>query len=338
MKIYAFNQGMLRLWLPPKILLIMKLVIIILTTCLLQVSAASFGQKVTLSEKDVPLELVLRKIRQQTGYDILYRDKVMSDAKKVTISITDSPLEDALDKILKNQNLTYTITDKTIVINEKLPSFLEMVVDRWAVIDVYGRVTDAEGKSLSGASVKIKTTGRTVSTDVNGRFELKGVDEGAVLVVSFIGYVGKEVSAAKEIGNVVLALSDSKLDEVQVIAYGEVKKKYLTSNIGSISGEQIARQPVTNPLLALQGRVPGLYIQQTSGQNIGNVNVLIQGQNSLRNGTEPFIVVDGIPYPAQISNKTLAQANIVANTAGGGGSALNFINPNDIESYGNKAL
>ncbi|PEC35746.1 STN domain-containing protein, partial [Bacillus toyonensis] len=72
------------------------------------VSAASFGQKVTLSEKDVPLELVLKKIRQQTGYDILYRDKVMSDAKKVTINITDSPLENALNKILKNQNLTYT--------------------------------------------------------------------------------------------------------------------------------------------------------------------------------------------------------------------------------------
>nr|WP_294871257.1 SusC/RagA family TonB-linked outer membrane protein [uncultured Pedobacter sp.] len=319
----------------------MKLVIIILTTCLLQVSAASFGQKVTLYEKDVPLKLVLRKIRQQTGYDILYRDKVMSDAKKVTINITDSPLEDALDKILKNQNLTYTITDKTIVINEKAPTFLERLADRWVAIDVHGRVVDQEGNPLSGATVKVKGTGKSVSTNGKGEFYLEKVEEDAVLVISFIGYVNKEIDAAKEIGDVVLELSNSKLDEVQVIAYGTTSQRLNTGSVTTIRAEDITKQPVNNPLLALQGRVPGLTISQTSGIPGAGLKVQLRGRNGNRfnagseslpsNPNEPLYILDGIPIDPNVPGGPSSLPSI-GSVKEGTASAFSFLNPSDIES------
>jgi len=330
MKIYAFNQGMLRPWLPLKILLIMKVVIIILTTCLLQVSAATFGQRVTLSETDVPLELVLKKIQEQTGYDMLYMDKLLLKAKKVTISLTNSPLEAAMDKILKDQDLTYTITDQTIIIKEKAPTFLDRLANHWAAIDVRGRVVDQEGKPLPGATVKIKSTGKSVSTNAKGEFYIEKVDEGEVLVISFIGYVSKEVSAMKEMGNVVLELSDSKLDEVQVIAYGTTTRRLSTGNISSITAKDIEKQPVTNPLLALSGRVPGVFIEQGTGMPGTSVKVRIQGTNSMINGTEPLYVIDGVPFTSTLLPGISVGANMET-SVGANGSPLNYINPADIE-------
>jgi TonB-linked SusC/RagA family outer membrane protein len=145
-----------------------------------------------------------------------------------------------------------------------------------------------------------------------------------------IGYETKEVVYGEGgVLNVRLREVKSDLDEVQVVAYGQIQKKFLTSNIGSVSGEQIARQPVTNPLLALQGRVPGLFIQQSSGQTAGAVSVTIQGKNSMRiEGNAPFYVVDGIPYSPEFTSQTLMGGNITT----GGGSAFNFISPSDIES------
>jgi TonB-linked SusC/RagA family outer membrane protein len=305
-----------------------------MTAFLMQVSASTFAQKITLNEKEASLVSIFEKINKQSGVDFLVNIELLSKAKPVSINVNDEELAVVLDRIFKGQPFQYSIKDKAVVVTKKTPSFLERLADRWAAIDVHGRVVDQEGKALSGATVKVKGTGKSVGTSAKGEFYLEKVEEDAVLVISFIGYLNREVNVQKEIGNVVLELSDSKLDEVQVIAYGEVKKKLLTSNIGGIKAKDIETQPVVNPLLALQGRVSGIFINQNNGYNGGGITVRIQGQNSIGNGSDPFYVVDGVPYISQL----LPSRSLILGSSGGSGNEsgqgnpFNFLNPADIES------
>ena len=209
MKYYAFKRGALRFsGLPPKQLLIMcpelfqlrshntikkltlvmKLVVVILFTCLMQVSAGSLAQRITLSEKNASLEVLLKKIKQQTGYDVLYGDDVLSNTKKISVKLYNAPVSEALDMILEDQDLSYTVGDKTIVIKAKTPSFLERLADRWAAIDVSGKVLDETGRPVPGATVRVKNGRGSAITDAEGVFTLKGIDPGAVLVISYVGY------------------------------------------------------------------------------------------------------------------------------------------------------
>lgn len=343
MEFNTFNLGIVRMRIKPKILLIMKLVIIMIFTCLMQVSASSLAQRITLSEKNVSLELLLKKIKQQTGYDVLYGDKVLNNDKKISVKLYNAPIVDALDMILEDQNLSYTVGDKTIVIKEKSPTFLERLADRWAAIDITGTVVDDKGYPLPGATVKAKGA-KAVITDIRGRFMLEHVEEGAIVMISYTGYVTLEMPAKQSMGTIALKLSDNPLDQVQIIAYGTQTKRYSLGNVVSVKAEDIEKQPVQNPLLALQGRVAGLEITQINGLPGSGVRVRIQGQNSIRNGTDPLYVIDGTPYASQTLKTTRVGQDLLGtsrNTAdpinpdaspGGGGNPFNYINPSDIES------
>jgi len=292
----------------------------------MQVSAAGLAQKINLSRSNAPLKDVLKELRLQSGYNFVYTDNLLAKSKPVDIKVSDADLEEVLKEIFSAQPLTYTIDSKTVIVKPKDPTFLERLATRWASIDANGRVVDSENRPLPGASVKVKKTGKGVSTDKDGRFFLRGVEDGALLVVSFIGYLPKEVSASANMGNVVLEQSLSKLDEVQVIAYGTTTQRLSTGNVSTIKAEDIEKQPVNNPLLALAGRVPGLMITQTSGFSGGPVNVQLQGQNSIKSSNDPFYVIDGVPFPSQNLNPFAGNGTI------GNGNPLSFLNPGDIES------
>jgi TonB-linked SusC/RagA family outer membrane protein len=297
---------------------------IILISTLLQVNASSFGQHVTLKQDNVPLINALQEIRKQTGYDFFYSQKMMERAKPVSLDLKNAELEDALKACFKDQPLSFTIENKMVTISKKEPTFLERVADRWASIDVRGRVVDQQGRPLPGATVKVKGKNQVTTTNENGNFGLAGVEEGSLLVVSFIGYLPKEVNASANMGNVVLEQSLSKLDEVQVIAYGTTTRRLSTGNISTISSNQIEKNVVTNPLLALQGSVPGVFVQSPQGLSGTSLNVQVRGRNSLLStggGTPPLYIVDGVPYTAEYTGLNLGEM-----------SPISFLNPNDIES------
>ncbi|WP_316834738.1 SusC/RagA family TonB-linked outer membrane protein [Pedobacter nutrimenti] len=313
----------------------MKLIIVIMTTCLMQVTAATFAQKLTYSKKGASLEEIFKEIKKQTGYNVLYSPEKVDDTKKIDVYFKEAALPEVLEKVVSGQALEYTINDKNISLKPKEPTFLERLANRWASIDASGRVVDSENHPLPGASVKVKKTGKGVSTDKDGKFFLRGVEEGAVLEVSFVGYLPKEVSASANMGNVVLEQSLSKLDEIQVIAYGTTTRRLSTGNVTTIKADVIEKQPVNNPLLALQGRVPGLFIEQASGFAGTGVKVRIQGQNSISNGNDPLYVIDGVPYFSQLlpgGNSIVGGSGVPYGTASSFGNPLSFINPSDIES------
>jgi hypothetical protein len=161
-------------------------------------------------------------------------------------------------------------------------------------IDVRGRVVNEQGDPVVGASVTVKgdpTKGTT--TNENGDFVLRGVDDNATLVISATNIDRLEipVRGRADLATLTARVKESPLDEVQIIAYGKTSKRYQTGNVTTVKAADIAKQPVNNPLLALQGRVPGLFIEQGSGVSGSGVKVRIQGQNSMANGKTRFMLL-----------------------------------------------
>ncbi|WP_276090871.1 SusC/RagA family TonB-linked outer membrane protein [Pedobacter sp. JY14-1] len=320
----TFNQGMLRRRLPQKILLIMKLIVIIMTTCLVQVSAAGFAQKLNFTKRGASLSQIFTEIRKQTGYFVIYSDEQVDDEAKLDVNFKNTDLKDVMDVIGKSQSLDYSFAERNISLKPKEKGFLDNIIARFQAIDVRGKVVDSLGNGLAGATVSVKNGKGSTSTDAAGNFQLKNVDEGAVLVVNYLGYITREIAASKEFMNVVLQQSASKLDEVQIQAYGVTSRRLSTGNISTIKAEDIAKQPVVNPLLALQGRIPGLNITPTTGLSGGSVKVRLRGQNSLNFKAEPLIVLNGLP----VDNNVVGLGHFNLSDL----SALSFLNSNDIES------
>jgi TonB-linked SusC/RagA family outer membrane protein len=291
-----------------KTLLVMRLTLILLTTAILQVSASSFAQKITLSEKNASVALLLKKIKQQTGYDVLYGDQVLSRTKNVTIHVIDVPLATALSKVLENQNLAFEIEDQTIIIKQKEPSFLERLAERWASSDVRGRVVDEEGKALVGASIQVKGKPEMYKSDDKGEFLIKGVADDAVLLIRYVGYKALElvVKGATIPLEIKLNAVTGELEEVKVdfsTGYQNIPKERATGSFVQIDNELFNRKVGTNVL-------DRIY-DVTSGLNVNNQNGLqIRGNSTINASKVPLIVVDNFIYEGDLNN----------------------LNPNDVEN------
>lgn len=329
-----------------KTLLVMRLTAILLLAGVLQVSARTNAQTVTYSGRSVPLTEVFSVIKKQTGYLFFYRKEDLSSTVPVTLQLKNVPLQLALEQALADQPLIFQIQGNTIFITLKPPPAppgptIE-IIDPAAIIN--GRVTDSLGTPLSGASIMIKGSKRGTTTDARGDFELKGIPDNPTLIISFTGYTTKEYKIREYSDKIfiIMSRSNSPLDDVQVVAYGTNTRRFNVGSVSVVTSEEIQKQPVTNLLLTLQGRVPGLTVDPTSGIPGSRVNTQIRGQNSLMSvlGTnivdEPLYIVDGIPFASQ--NKNLSgfistfSGSINSDPTTAGITGLNAINPADIES------
>lgn len=321
----------------------MKLTILLLTVAILHVSARGLSQTVSFSGKDVPLQKVFSAIKQQTGYTVFYDQTVLEKATPITINVKDQPIDQFMRNVLSGQALDYYIEKTTIVITRKQvggtqsSDLVENVPVEPLPINISGKVTDEEGKPLAGASVTVKGKGKGTTTNVEGIFALNGLTSEDVIVISYTGYVSQSLNVGDRTSFIVkLKINDNPLDQVQILAYGKTTQRYATSNVATVSSKEIEKQPVTNPLLALQAQVPGLVIQQQSGFANGGVAVDVRGQGSWNAGSAPLYVIDGIPYPSQM----LPSLFLGLKYSGSGnsqfgaqlGNTLAYINPADIES------
>jgi len=314
---------------------------LILATCM-QVAARGDAQSVTLSEKNAPILKVFKDIRRQTGFQFFYEGEVLSKVGPVTFEVKNGTVEEVLAKCFQNLSLSYSIVGKTIVVKAKEAPAAppSTVIDAAAPQDIHGRIVDSTGAPIAGASVLVKGTHRGTATDANGEFDIKGVNGDATLIVSFTGFETRQYRYNGQKGMVILLQrSTSPLDEVQIIAYGTRSVREQTGDVTTVKAKDIEKQPVNNPMLALEGRVPGLFITQANGLPGSSVVTRIQGQNSILKGNDPLYVVDGVPYVSQLlptANVTLLGdpgAPVIFGGSGyGSGSPLSYLNPGDIES------
>lgn len=310
----------------------MRLTTVILIASLIQVSAATFGQRITLNKSNVSLFSVLKEIRKQSGYDFYYDVNTISQDQRVSVAVSNATIEETLVSALNGLDLVYKIEGRIVSIKKKgEPTFLDRLAMRWANIDVRGKVYGQNDQVLAGASIRVKGTKLATTTDARGEFYLSNVEENAVLEASFIGYLTREIKVAKDLGVIRLEMANSELDQVQVTAYGTTTKRLNAGNITTITAGEIEKNPVNNVLEALQGKVPGLFIQQTTGQPGGAFNVRMRGSANFSSGaTAPLVIVDGVRFPSGTLPMS-TQGNFATVNFLKGGSGLNFINPNDIE-------
>ena len=196
---------------------------------------------------------------------------------------------------------------------------------------VKGKVSSG-GFSLPGVSVIVEGTKNGTNTDFSGDFTLNNVPPGSILVFSYIGFKTEKLQADTNSSMEVVMFEDAqKLEEVVVIGYGTSKRKDITGSVVSIKADQIKDQPFTSLDQALVAKAAGVNVTQNSGTPGGGISVQIRGITSI-NGNEPLYVIDGTPIFADQNNSTSS----FGSTTGIGGqsksSALNGINPADIES------
>lgn len=307
----------------------MKIAFILSLTILLQVNAATYAQRISLSMKDAPLEKAFKEIQKQSKYTFLYNTQMLQSAKPVSVNLNKVSLEEALRSVLEEQPLTSSIVDETIIISRKQPAVVkdQKILKQTALPqEIKGRVTDAKGAPLPGVSIRLKNTTIGTTTNIDGNYTIT-IPEPGTLVFSYLGFVEQEIASGSRTAiNVTMEEDQQALNEVIVVGYGTQNKKDVSSAIGSLSvaNKKLADLPITSPEQLLQGRVGGVNITQDSGTPGGRTTVRIRGASSITGGNDPLYVIDGIPV--NTGNYAGAAAGSMPQ------NPLSNISPNDIES------
>jgi TonB-linked SusC/RagA family outer membrane protein len=341
---YDFYKRFVRLCRTPKILLVMNsalrrinaadkrkiimrinLTTLLMTLMIMQVSAVTHAQQVTLSVRKAPLTVVFRQLRNQTGYDFAYTGKTLEGARPVTINAKNEELKTVLDEIFAGQPLEYSIEDKLVVVSSKQETVLKKLRDLFALpVDVHGYVVDSvSGDPLSGASVMVKGRTQGTKTGTDGSFFLQDVEENAILVIKYIGYKTKEIKPLKDLGVIRMDVAVGNLKEVGVTVntgYQRIRPEQSTGAVSQIGTKAYESSISTDFLDGLVNRLPGLLINNdvfftstTPGSNNGSSSrslFNIRGISTMSANQSPLIVIDG--YPTELT--------------------LDMINPNEIKS------
>lgn len=305
---------------------------------------SSQGKRVTVNQTNVPLRKIFDAITAQTSIYFMGSNDDINTTELYSLSVNNEKLEEVIRILLPTKEYTWNLSGNVVTIKRKVPDVENLgstesrsvITDGGdSLINIEGYIVNEKGDPIAGATVQVKGTSLGAKSNQDGSFRVRGVKSNGSLVISNVAFLTREIAIGGKmnIGSIALKEYIGFLDETVVIAYGTTSQRYSAGAVNVVKGNEIETQPVNNPLLALQGRVPGVFITQSSGVPGSGVKILIQGQNSILNGNEPFYVIDGVPYTSQLlpslNNNVLGKSGVTNSVAG---SPLNYINPSDIES------
>lgn len=294
-----------------RILLKLKLTLIILTTVILQSSAASFAQ-ITINEKSASLESILHKIRKQSGYDFFYSNIMLKNTKPVSISVKNVPVEEVLKIAFKDQPLSYTIDQKAIVLRYNSQPNTVLVQQK----TVTGKVTDEKGGAIPGASIRVKgmPTAPIAISDGNGNFMISAADD-QTLIVSYIGYETQEVLLKDKKMPLFIKLKEKETTMKDVVITGtgiNRNKDSFTGTTATFSGDDLKAISNNNVIQALRTVDPAFLVIENNlaGSNPNVMPVIeVRGKSSIPSATlrdqfgndpnQPLFVLDGFPTSLQ---------------------------------------
>ena len=299
-----------------------RLALLVCLSCVLFTAKAQTA-RITLNLQNATLEQAMDKIKAQTRYLFINRDVEDLESRKVSINVSNELITKVLDQLFSPFDIGYDIDGRSIFIYKQQAAATRPV-------PVSGRVTDAKGQPVIGASVIVRGTTLGVSTDAEGRFTLEVPAPAAsqTLEVSYLGYetatipVGSRTSFA-----VTLRESASEIESVVVTALGiKREEKALSYNVQQVGAEEITTVKDANFMNSLAGKVAGVTINASSSGVGGATKVVLRGNKSISQSSNALYVIDGIP---------------MYNFGGGGGTEFDSkgatesiadINPEDIES------
>jgi len=275
---------------------------------------------VALQLKNQPLKRVLQEIERQSAYRFVYSNGSIPETQKISIHM-ESSLPEVLDHIAQATHTRYEPVGKNIVVTYVPPQ---------QPVQVSGRITDTDGASLGGASIRVIETGRSFSADNDGYYSLSLLPGEYTFEISYVSYAtqqrrGISVEAGRPLTlDFALEAQLGELSEVVVVGYGQNIRKNLTTSVGSLTPADVPQRNVASANQLLQGQIAGVNLTMTNGTPGGRSRVSIRGISSINGDNEPLYVIDGIPL-----SKETASYNFSGEYRQ---DPLSLINPNDIES------
>lgn len=272
---------------------IMRAIFILLFTCVFcSMAETSYTQnaRVTINKHNTPIKEILNEIEQQTDYLFIYNNEV-HDKSKATVKVKQKAVSDVLDDLLGKNNLDYVLEGNHIVLYSKDSSEKPVLATSGQLKKktVTGKVTDVNMEPIIGANIVEKGTPNGTITDLDGNFSLQ-LDSGAVIQISYIGYLPQEFSiGGRTMLEIVLEEDTKSLDEVVVVGYGTQKKVNITGSITAIKPDDLSSIATSSLSNTLAGRAPGVNITGNSGLMGSSSEIRIRGSFG-----DPLYVIDGI--------------------------------------------
>lgn len=257
---------------------------------------------ISMSVEKAKLKAVLREIQQLAEVKFVFSSIIIDANRKISFTVQDKKVGELLNEIFKPLNISYRVIDDQIILFDG-----SIVSPDLKGIPVHGKISDDSGSPLSGATVQVKGTRVSTITDQKGVFVLDDVDPDAVLVVSYVGFLSKEipVSNRSEI-NGSLQETTSSLNQVVVIGYGTAKKKDVVGSLDIVAAKDAGSTTSTNPSELLIGKAAGVQVVQANGVPGADAQIIVRGTGSFT-GVEPLYVIDGIQADKNLFNAISGQ-------------------------------
>ncbi len=265
-------------------------------------------------------------LSKKTQVDFLYTSASISKQKKITLSIKDKTLQYVLDKLLIQNGLFYELSNNKILVTAKPYDSQNIIVN--------GIVKDDTGISIPGVYVNVKGSSEGTVTDINGNYHIKIVNEEAILIFSFTGFITQEITVGTQSRiDLTLATDNKRLQEVVVTALGiKREEKSLGYSATTVTEKALTDARTNNWVNSLSGKVAGLNIQSSGAGPMGSSRITLRGETSLNlDNNQALIVLDGVPVSNKISG-TGFSSYLSQDSPVDFGSTLSDINPDDIAS------
>ena len=264
------------------------------------------AQRISLTLQNAPLKTAISELRKATKYDFTYNDALLKKVGPISVDLKNATLEETLSSLFWNQPIEFQIADGVIILKERRTSNQKNVPISKKKETIKGRIVDESGNPLSGATIQVKGTNFTTTSDGTGAFELPDEFSESNLRISYLGFSQIEV-AARNAERIVLTANNNRIEEVSVVAsgYQSIPKERATGSFSKVDNATFNRQVSTDVISRLKGIAPSILFDERSG----SPKLTIRGQATIFGNDQPLIVVDNFPYEGDINN----------------------INPNDIE-------
>lgn len=306
---------------------------ILLLLCLVAcVPVYAQSQTFTISMENVPLRKVMKQIEKYGKYYFAYRTEFVQHADRVTVHVKNGTIDQVMQQALKGLGLNYLIVGNMITV---APDTTYERIIKQELLTITGQVINDSGEPVEHVSVSESGSNAGTYSSNTGQFSIT-IKPNTLLTFSSVGYEPVE-RFIKEKSHLTIRLKQQvkDLDETVITGYGKTSKRYNTGSIYKIDHKDIARQPVSDPLGVLQGRVPGLLVTQSNGLPGATYKVQLRGQSSIGivpgnlPPNDPLFIIDGVPYaPNNYPIIGITSGTVLGES---GRSPFSFINVGDID-------